>query len=61
MRHEASPRNRRKALHHARSLRDELRDMLAKHAEAFDGFRFALGRVNRIINRLETEVEAENK
>jgi hypothetical protein len=35
--------------------------MLAKHAEAFDGFRFALGRVNRIINRLETEVEAENK
>jgi hypothetical protein len=56
LRHSASPRNRRKTLHHAQCGRAEvacIRDLLAK---LDDKCRYALGRFDRIINRLEAEV-----
>ncbi len=58
-RHDASPRNRRKTLHHANCLLDELLALQSEASKSLDGFRYAIGRACRIINRLESEVEAD--
>lgn len=60
-RHDASPRNRRKALHHAKCARNEvvaIRDMLSKMD---DQCRYALGRLDRITNRLTSELKHDEK
>ena len=56
MRHDAGPRNRKKALHHAKCLLDELdhidrnlRRLLDEH------MRYARGRIYRLVNRLRAE------
>jgi hypothetical protein len=57
IRHSASPRNRRKARHHVKNAREEvafIRDMLTK---LDDKCRYALGRLDRTLNRLGAEIE----
>ena len=60
-RHNAGTRNRKKALHHAKCLRDELHSLHEGALKAFDKYRYAIGRVYRLLNRLETEVEYDRR
>lgn len=56
LRHEASPRNRAKALKFARDLEEEL-DYIANKLCRLDGhLRYARGRVARLTNRLKAEM-----
>jgi hypothetical protein len=59
IRHVASPRNRRKLLHHAKCLRDELEFLANTSAKLLDNYRYALGRTNRIINRIKAELQVD--
>jgi hypothetical protein len=58
-RHDATARNRRKALHHAECLQSEIEFVDRDLRRMSDNMRYALGRVARIINRLKSEVEAD--
>lgn len=53
--HAASPRNRRKAPHHARNLEEELAYLIARNGEDRVNLEYALGRIRRLCNRLEAE------
>ncbi len=60
MRHQASARNRRKALHHAQNLIEELEYLDRTMRRITDeNIRYVLGRVARLVNRLRAEVESE--
>jgi hypothetical protein len=61
LRHEASPRNRRKALHHAKCGREEVNSIRDQLSKIDDKCRYALGRLDRIINRLTTELEHDER
>lgn len=60
LRHQAGERNRRKMLHHAKCAREELAFLRDELRRLDDKFRYALGRVDRLINRLKSEVEHKN-
>jgi hypothetical protein len=56
LRHSASVRNRRKALHHAK---DALRELLYLHSQALRlevHYRHAINKMNKTVNRLKSEV-----
>lgn len=56
VRHEASPRNRKKALHLAKNAHEELQYIDRKLRTLLDEHvRYARGRIARLINRLESE------
>jgi hypothetical protein len=58
-RHAASSRNRRKALHHANCLMDELVFLHSDHIKRMTSLQYAIGRITRLVNRLEAEVAAD--
>ena len=56
IRHQASARNRKKALHHAKCLHEELEYIHTRLRRMVDeNMRYALGRIERLVNRLEAE------
>lgn len=56
LRHEASLRNRRKALHHAECGLEEVQFIRNELTALDDKCRYAIGRLHRIINRLKAEL-----
>ena len=61
LRHQASARNRRKALHHGECALLEIEHIRAELARMDDKCRYAVGRLHRIINRLRTEAKADEE
>ena len=60
-RHEASPRNRRKALHNARSLLEELVFLHGDALKRQTNLAYAVHRANTLVNRLEAEALQDTK
>ncbi len=62
MRHDAGTRNRKKALHHAKCLLDEL-DYIDRGLRRLtdEHLRYVLGRAARLVNRLLAEIHKDNK
>ena len=61
-RHEASPRNRKKMLHFAENLLEELKHLDGELYRLRDEHvRYALGRAFRLVNRLHSEVENDQE
>ena len=60
-RHSASVRNRRKALHNAKALKDEVEFLHSDATKRLVNLQYALHRVCRLVNRLEAEVQADEK
>lgn len=62
MRHEASARNRKKALHHAECLLDEINDMDCKlRSMVEENVRYMRGRALRLVDRLKSEVHNDGE
>jgi hypothetical protein len=61
LRHFASQDNLKDALHHAKAGRAEAEDLCNHLARMCDKGRYLLGRFNRLINRLESQVERYGK
>lgn len=60
MRHVDSARNRKKALHHAKCLLDQI-EFIDRDLRRIvnEDIQYALGRVYRLVNRLRAEVKRE--
>lgn len=61
IRHEASRRNRRKALHNAKSLLEELLFLQGDALKRLTNLQYAVHRANTLVNRLEAEVLRDGK
>ena len=55
IRHEASPRNRRKMLHNAECLLDELLFLQAHALKRLTNLKYAVHRANTLVNRIKAE------
>jgi len=55
IRHEASQRNRRKALHFAENLRDELEFLRKQHTRRIVNLDYCLDRIYKLLNRMKAE------
>ncbi len=55
IRHEASPRNRRKLMHNAKCLKEEIEFLLTDSVQREVNLKYALHRVCTLLNRLEAE------
>jgi hypothetical protein len=62
LRHESSRRNRKKALHFAKNMVEELQaidNLLTRLKE--EHVRYALGRAFRLVNRIEAEIRKHDE
>lgn len=60
-RHSSGERNRRKALHNAQALKEEIEFLLTNANERLVNLKYAHHRACRMVNRLEAEVAADTK
>ena len=56
IRHEACARNRRKALHNAECLLEEVEFLHAEALKRLTNLKYAVHRANTLVNRLKAEV-----
>jgi len=60
-RHSPGERNRRKALHNAEALKEELEFLYTDAKEKLVNMEYALHRICRLVNRLEAEIQGDHK
>jgi len=59
--HAATPRNRKKALHHAENLSETLVHFLGEHIKHQANIEYMIGRAARLVDRLKAEVDHDDR
>jgi hypothetical protein len=61
VRHAASARNRRKALHFAKNIRDEAKHLHANAEALRVNYKYLVSRACKLVNRLEAEADTRHR
>lgn len=61
IRHSASKRNRKKALHHARNVRDEAMHLHTQTLALLTNYEYLVSSACKLVNRLEAEVRSSRR